>query len=72
MGPYIFKHYIGWRGVNAEVVQAGSGTIREVSAGNIIPMHPTSQQVNLKTLEEYIKSQSQDLRQVRKVMQTPA
>ena len=58
MGPYIFKRYIGWRGVNAEVVQPGSGTTREVSTGNIISMRPASQQVNLKTLEEYVKSQS--------------
>ena len=58
MGPYIFKRYIGCRGVNTEVVQPGSGTTWEVSASNIIPMHPTSQQVNLKTLEEYVKSQS--------------
>ena len=58
MGPYIFKRYIGWKGVNAEVVQPGSGTTQEISAGNIIPMHPASQQVNLKTLEEYVKSQS--------------
>ena len=58
MGPYIFKRYIGWRGVNAEVVLPGSGTTREVFTDNIIPMHPASQQVNLKTLEEYVKSQS--------------
>ena len=58
MGLYIFKRYVGWRGVNGEVVQPGSGTIREVSAGYIISIHPASQQASFMTLEDYVKSQS--------------
>ena len=51
--PFMFRKYIGERGVNAEVVQLGSGKIREVSLGNLLPMHPATQAVRLQTLEEH-------------------
>ena len=51
--PFVFRKYIGERGVNAEVVQLGSGKIREVSLGNLLPMHPATQIVCLQTLEEH-------------------
>ena len=53
VGPFVFKKYIGECGVNAEVVQLGSGKIREVSLGNLLPMHPATQAVCLQTLEEH-------------------
>ena len=53
VGPFVFRKYIGERGVNAEVVQLGSGKIREVSLGNLLPMHPATQAVCLQTLEEH-------------------
>ena len=53
VGPFMFTKYIGERGVNAEVVQLGSGKIREVSLGNLLPIHPATQAVCLQTLEEH-------------------
>ena len=53
VGPFVFRKYIGERGENAEVVQLGSGKIREVSLGNLLPMHPATQAVCLQTLEEH-------------------
>ena len=49
----MFRKYLGECGVNAEVVQLGSGKIREVSLGNLLPMHPATQAVRLQTLEEH-------------------
>ena len=49
----MFRKYIGEHGVNAEVVQLGSSKIREVSLGNLLPMHPATQAVCLQTLKEH-------------------
>ena len=53
VGPFMFKNYIGECGVNAEVVQLGSGKIRKVSPGNLLPMYPAIQAARLQTLEEH-------------------
>ena len=53
VGPFVFRKYIGECGVNAEVVQLGSGKIGDVSLGNLMPMHPVTQAVRLQTLEEH-------------------
>ena len=53
VGPFVFRKYIGKRGVNAEVDQLGSGKIKEVSLGNLLSMHPATQAVHLQTLEEH-------------------
>lgn len=42
VGPFVFKRYLGERGVNAEVVELGNGKSREVSVGNLLPMHPAT------------------------------
>ena len=53
VGAFVFRKYIGERKVNAEVFQLESGKIREVSLGNLLPMHPATQVVCLQTLEEH-------------------
>ena len=53
VGWFVFKKYIGECRVNAEVVQLGSGKIKEVSLGNLLPMHPATQALHLQTLEEH-------------------
>ena len=42
VGQFVFKKYVGECGVNTEVVQLASGKIREVSLGNLLPMHPAT------------------------------
>ena len=39
VGPYTFARYVGWRGVNAEIVSA-AGKRLTVSAANLRPMDP--------------------------------
>ena len=53
LGPFVFRKYIGERGMNAEIVQLGSGKTKEVSLVNLLPMHPATQAVYLQTLEEH-------------------
>ena len=41
-GPYLFRRYVGWRQVNAEIVQLGHDEPITVSAANLLPMHPAT------------------------------